>query len=98
MSNLSIKSQNSLRLGQRLFSVIFTQFSAAVSTGKSFKMHTLWIEKYLLERCVFCLVCSVSFPVMNLCQIQQCATVFSELIASVYSVLALWRLKSLLKL
>lgn len=43
-------------------------------------------------------LCSVTLPVMNLCQIQQCGTVFSELIASVSSVLALWRLKSLLKL
>lgn len=86
-------------------------------------MHILWIEKYLLERCVFCLVCkrliiqyipiqmfvtlyekmcapysslvlcSVRFPGMSLCQIQQCATVFSEPIASVSSVSAL-RLKS----
>lgn len=38
-------------------------------------------------------LCSVRFPGMSLCQIQQCATVFSEPIASVSSVSAL-RLKS----
>ena len=43
-------------------------------------------------------LCSVSFLVMNLCQIQQCATVFSELIECISSVLALWRLKLLFKL